>query len=324
MTNFKKLISILLLCVTLLSVFGINVLAEDSDETSLPSITVSEDYWTLKYNQNKFYLVDSSLMSIVRSVYYYEEDIDVEVLFSSEKQVEGISNVYAKICHKDDTKPWYIKLTIYYEKGKTVNLYYLRDIYADDLENVLSGKFDSAYVKGTKGTVELSRDHLSTYPIRSINVSEFYTNKTYPVYCNTDFEILTGYVIKMEDTDKYFYFDLAKSGLTPSIEPVAFFAESLRGFYLNDSELVSKLDAATSSDSSIENMDDLVYSDAMGVISIVLMSLGAGLLPFAISIFCAIRATKAKAPYKAMLRALAIICALVVVFVIMIIVFSLL
>ena len=333
MKNTYKIISVLVLCMVLISSFCVEIFADTNAPLTSPShedtdsivesddaLVVSEDYKALSYKGYTFTIVDPAFRSLLSSVHNNSRSLNCEILFSSDDQLNSCDSISSFVCKTDDNIPFYINLIIYFNNGHYETLFYLNTNYVKELASAVSGNYTDAYILSnnkvyTEKWVYTSHSNIPTLP------SNIYHSDLYPVYSYSEnFEILQGYIYKTGG-GSYYYFDLSENGFTVDKFPALMNVNSIQVYTIMNKELISLIEAPASSPNFSD--DDFVNSDAMGIISIVLMTLACGIVPLIAAIFCYIKAAKSGAPYKAMLLAVAIICTVVVVSVALIIAFSL-
>lgn len=324
----KKLISFLIVFVVVFSCFTVTAFADstpyDSKHSDVvfayqPVITFSEDYQTLYMDGEPFSRFNASIISadIYRTVLI--EDERNPQLFNSayvdltDKQKESISEITIQTNEAINM----FSVSLSYSDGSMLRIYFLKDTYREDYENVINGNADAycidfQYPDGNIVLAEKSSLFGESTTVQGGEIYDYY----YVNATNKDLSIQkpAGAVFFL-DGEPY-YLDYAEAIFDGG--HAFFYSDEVddNQWYtvhkITDENLVA----------SIYEAQEKFYNDDFGiffdnevgaVISKIFLVLVFGLIPFAILIFSLVKCIRGKGAYKKIFGFISILCAIEVV-----------
>lgn len=228
----KKLLSIIFAFVLIFSCFAVTAFAEDMAieddfnifEEKQPTITFSEDYQKLYVDGEQFSRFDASTLSAdfgytvlveyeYNSDYYTGHSAFVKL---TDNQKENIADI---LIETNLAKNMY-RIEFYFNDGSSLTVYFLKDTYFDEYNNVISGNaehylIDFLYPDGNIVTTQKSAlfGEAVTFSRNDLlDLYDFY----YVTAANSDgtISVSAGQLFSMND--EFYYMDYAENGFNES------------------------------------------------------------------------------------------------------------
>ncbi|MBE6544370.1 MAG: hypothetical protein E7675_08225 [Ruminococcaceae bacterium] len=321
--NNKKIISIIILSATLLSLLFVGSFAKDP-EAKLDS------YLRFTYNGKEMHLIDSKYSDTIEFDFDYCDWDTVDIEFTGDQFESMLTYGTTEYYDKND-KLRAIEIYVNY-RTKTMHLEYISGDYYKDYEELIDEKYSdvdiyacSQYTFSEK-TISSEIDVLTKGEEANLHPAKIYDTVPMFVYAKSssgELQRECGFVLYNE-TNKSFYFIDYRSNPFSSFDDIDITKIStIKAYILEDAELVAEIE-------EVYNRDEVFFDDlevfnegAIAIVSLIISAIILGGGSLAVAIVFMIKARKAKELYRKLYTALAIICAICFVLVLVLLIMAL-